>query len=764
MAFFAIYGAIVIFGKKSSLNIFRRNVFIQAFCVASLLAFILEITVSNFPHYLKYFADGECHTLEVSPQDSTIILTSDGTLAEIFVERLNGTSPDSGTKLTTKTSDGTLTKKSSAKNDSTVRDSAVILATGGALAGTSLKEKDTAEFLGGIRFKNLNRRVTSLFIAPVFDTAESIAAAIKYTDEEGTNRQIMTIRKGLPHTNYLQLQLCGKVSELKITLAGANITGASQIAINKQIPLYFSGLRIIVVSLLFFAIILFVYKPFRAKIAYLLFDYRFDPSNRKQNIIYILSVISLILFSWVCAYTSVVEDAVQPMQYNKYLVEAIIAGRAHLEAGNPEKMLKAERPYDTDWLDENKYKRGVDWMPDWVFYKGKFYCYFGVVPALMLYVPYNLITGDYLSNHGGIWVFAAISIILLARLWRFLVKKYMPDARFIFYLLSFLALFFASGWFCPLRFTRFYSIVSAAGFMFVIAGVLLLFESVENDEKPDRSKLILACACFALAVGCRPNLLFASLIVPVILWKYKLWKHIPLVAIPYMAVAIPMCVYNYVRFDSIFDFGTHYNLTNLNLAAHSLLNPIGKVINAFNISLSYLFTLNHYSFFYPYVDCIPQHTRFFWTVVHFYDKGCGMINFPIVFCLFFRNIFRKEDRSKTFYISATFLAISAVLIFVNSWMIGHSGRYTIDFAVFIILPSLFCAYYWCNGGDGGVAVQPSENRIPTRVRQKITYVLLVFSIFVGLFLFATSVTNDATPYSYALYYYLRQSLILFGIV
>jgi hypothetical protein len=746
MAFFAIYGAIAVFGRKSHLNIFRRNIFIQAFCIAALFAFILELTVSNFPYYLKYFADSECYTLEVSPKDSTIILTSDGTIAE---------------------------KYSAQKNDTTPRDSATVLASGSTgdvgstlVADTSSKDKDTTTIFGyGIKFKDLNRSVTSVFISPVFDTTEWINVIVSGTTVAGNFLAEQNIYKGLPNTNHISLQLHGKVSELKIEIYGAKQTGASQIAINKQIPLYFSGLRLIVVSLLLFAVILFVYKPLRAKTAYLLFDYRFDPSSRKQNIIYILSVISLILFSWICAYTSVVEDTVQAKQYNKYLVDAIIAGRTHLEAGSPEKLLKAERPYDLIWLDENgdKYKRSVDWMPDWVYYKGRFYCYFGVVPALILYVPYNLITGEYLSNHCGIFLFAAISIILLACLWRFFVKKYMPDARFMFYLLSFFVLFFASGWFCPLRFTRFYSIVSAAGFMFVIAGILLLFESVvQEQDKIDRSKLFLACACLALAVGCRPHLLFASLIVPVILWKYKQWKHLPLVAIPYVAAAVPLCVYNYVRFGSIWDFGTNYNMTSLNLSAYSLLNPIGKLINTFNMSLSYLFTVNKYSFFFPYVECIPQHNKFFWTITKFYDKGCGMINFPIVFCLifFFKSLINKGERFKTFYVSAIFLVIAAVLIFINSWMIGHSGRYTIDFAIFIILPSLFCAYYWCNGA--GSNVQTSE--IQFRARQKVTYILLVFSIFVGLFLFATTVTNDITPSNPALFRYLRQSLIILGIV
>jgi len=745
MAFFAIYGVIAIFGKKSNLNIFRRNLFIQAFCVASLFAFVLESTLFNFQHYLKYFADAELHTLGISPNDSTVILTSDGTLAELFFEKQAVAASDS-------------TKVSGSGSDSTT-----------SVSGSS-KEKDSTTLYGGMIFKKLDRRVTSLFIEPVFDTADWITVTVKTIDETGTTGIILTIHKGLPHTNYIQLQRCGKITELSVILGGTAGAGASQIAINRQIPFYFSGLRLIVVSLLFFAIIVFVYKPLRVKTAYLLFDCKFDPANKRQNLVYAFSVMSLILYSWICAYTSVVEDDVQAQQYNRYLVDAIVAGRTNLEAGNPEKMLRAERPYDNRWLEENGYKRDVDWMGDWIFYKGKFYCYFGVVPALMLYVPYNLITGNYLSNHGGIFIFAAISIMLLARLWRFFVKKYMPDARFMFYLLSFLTLFFASGWFCPLRLTRFYSIVSSAGIMFVIAGILLLLEAVDRVDagqsvgKPDRSKLFFAAMCLALAVGCRPNLVFASLIVPVVMWKYKMWKYIPLIAVPYIAIAIPMCVYNYVRFGSIVDFGFNYNMTSLNSAAWGLLNPIGKFINTFNAALSYLFSINKYSFFFPYVEVIQQYNSFFWPIVKFYDKGYGMINFPIVFCLllFFKSLLTKGEKPKTFYISVAFLFIAAVLMLVDSYLAGFSGRYSFDFAVFIILPSLFYAYHWFSGNNSGV--HALENQIPIRIRQKITYILLTLSIFVGLFLFATSVTNEATSGNPALYHYVRQSLIILGIV
>ena len=36
---------------------------------------------------------------------------------------------------------------------------------------------------------------------------------------------------------------------------------------------------------------------------------------------------------------------------------------------------------------------------DHAYYKGKYYVYFGVVPAILFYLPYYVITGTHLHNH-----------------------------------------------------------------------------------------------------------------------------------------------------------------------------------------------------------------------------------------------------------------------------------------------------------------------------------------------------------------------------
>jgi len=706
LAFFAIYGLIVIFGRNSRINAFRGKIFLSAFCVGSLLAFAVESVCFNYKHYLKYFAGGEFCTTDVSPQNPTILLTSDsGVVAKIVADDMDG----------------------------------------GTIAAS------------GVIFKNLDRRVTSVFVRPIFNNLEQIDMRIKWTDEEGTRGLTKKLYKALPHENHTAVQLCGNVSELAIIFPGrVFFDEISQIAVNRQIPFYFSGLRLLVVSLLFFAIILFVYKPLRAKAAYYLFEYKFDPASKKQNLIYAGLVMLAIAFSWFCDYTSASESQMNtPMnyQYSRYLVDAFLSGRTNIDFGHPEKLLNAERPNDHNWLSSNGYVLGVDWAWDIAYYKGKFYTYYGPVPAVFLYLPYKFVTGNYLSHHGGVFVFAAVAVIFLALLWRFLVKKYMTEARFAFYLLSFAALFFVSHLFAGLRYPTVWTIVQVGGFAFIVTGTYLLLKSVDK-EKINYWQLFFACLCFALSVGCRPNMLLVSVIVPAVLWKRRSWKLALFVIIPYVMVAVPLCLYNYARFDSILQFGHKYCIGIGNAATADLLNPLGKVHRFFITITHYLFRPYIYSLHFPFVELVPPSgiitsaLGFLWC----YNSGGGLINFPILFCLFylFKNILSK-DKPDGFYLSSTFFIVAAVMILLYSSMGIFHGRYLLDCAVFFILSSLFCAYYWCGGGRCGVC--------QNTVRLKVAYALLIVSIFVGMFLFVTwSDILGWTYYDPALYRYLEYSL------
>ena len=81
MAFFAIYGLVGLVIGKLTKTAFQGRAFLKAFGLASLFALVLEVTVFNYPSHLKHFAGDEFYTIGISPQDSTILLTSDSTVS-----------------------------------------------------------------------------------------------------------------------------------------------------------------------------------------------------------------------------------------------------------------------------------------------------------------------------------------------------------------------------------------------------------------------------------------------------------------------------------------------------------------------------------------------------------------------------------------------------------------------------------------------------------------------------------------------------------
>jgi len=703
LALVAICGVISIVCERFSLKIFDRGgPFMRAFFVAVIVAFVAEIAFFNYKSYLKYFADGEFQTTEVSPQDSSIILTTDNVTAKIIANLNDGEMVSSG-----------------------------------------------------LTFKNIDRRVTSVYIKPaMFSRYEQVEVLISWTGDGRACRLVKKLYKGLPNENFIAIQPCGKVSELTIMFPGTIFfEDISQIAVNRRIPLYFSGLRLLAFSFLFFAIIILLKKELRAGVAYFLFEYRFNPASKKQSLVYAFVAAMLILFSWLCVYTTTSPSLLNsPLhtQYSKYLVDAFINGRVNLDFGHPEKLASAERPYDANFLFNNGYEWGVDWVYDLALYNGKYYCHYGPVAAVLLYLPYKLITGNYLTHHGGVSVFATLTVILLAMLWRFLVKKYMPNARFVFYLLGFIALFFTSHLFTGLRFPTVWTIVQVSGLMFTVAGVYLLLKSVEN-EKIHYLKLFFACLCFALLVGCRPNMVFASLLVPVVLWKRRSWKLAAFILIPYIMIAVPLCVYNYVRFDSIFQFGYKYTLGLGDGLVGGLLNPFGKIHRMLVTLVFYLFRVYTYSVHFPFVELVTTDGGFITSQLGFsqcYNRSGGLINFPVIFCLLY--MLKKSSamgQLKIFPMLRVSLIIAAIAIVQFAFMGIIDGRYLMDCAVLIIIPSLFCAYYW--SGDETACVRTSGTRLG------IVYTLLAASIFVGLFISVTwhhgQPIGDPTLYRYLEY-------------
>lgn len=148
---------------------------------------------------------------------------------------------------------------------------------------------------------------------------------------------------------------------------------------------------------------------------------------------------------------------------------------------------------------------GVGFHWDHAYYKGKYYMYFGVVPALLLFLPFRLLTGTSLTTYHATQVFVAFIIMGFYHLFAVLARRYFRNMPLGVYLALAFSMSLMSIW---------YSVVAPALYCTAItAGICLMVWSLVFYVKAflveDRYRLqllyaLLGAACGALVFGCRP--------------------------------------------------------------------------------------------------------------------------------------------------------------------------------------------------------------------------------------------------------------------
>jgi hypothetical protein len=245
---------------------------------------------------------------------------------------------------------------------------------------------------------------------------------------------------------------------------------------------------------------------------------------------------------------------------------------------------------------------------DMSLYKGHYYLYYGVTPVFVLFWPFVLLTGQYLSEPFAVALFCTAAVwtgmgILLA-----IRRRHFPQAPFAALLGGWLCL----AWATPLTLLvigpQFYQVpISCAIFL----QALMLAAAYRAMHSPAQPLLWLGAAglLFGLSVGARPNYLagFVVLLVPIafVAWgkerdpregrpsvaKALLWTFTPAAL-----CGFGLLWYNWARFGSVAEFGMHYQLAG------------EKFINLTQISLRfllphiafYLFTPGQWQSYFPY--------------------------------------------------------------------------------------------------------------------------------------------------------------------
>ena len=130
-------------------------------------------------------------------------------------------------------------------------------------------------------------------------------------------------------------------------------------------------------------------------------------------------------------------------QYER-MAQSILHGHLYLEYEDVDPRLsEMENPYDP----QARKELGIYYHWDHAFYNGKYYMYFGIVPVVLLFLPYQLLTGNALTTYKATQIFTVWTILAIFALFDFLRKKIFPKMPFDLYLILSMVLSFVSVWY-----------------------------------------------------------------------------------------------------------------------------------------------------------------------------------------------------------------------------------------------------------------------------------------------------------------------------
>src|SRR5690606_17289948 len=245
-----------------------------------------------------------------------------------------------------------------------------------------------------------------------------------------------------------------------------------------------------------------------------------SPTNTSSSQNQIVTIILLILLSITVIYVYVWITTIGRMDtwpsgrdYYWKLTQAFQNGQTHLlEEPNPA-LANLENVYDF------KQRKGLDYLWDATYFDGKYFLYWGPVPAV-LGIIVTAITSKPVTDVGLVFSFV-LGIALFSILLIYEIYKYFKLPGWMFW-----ASVCASAVNVPIIWllTRptFYEVSISGGQFFMMAGFYFLFLGLKNS-KPSIGWITASTLAFGLAGGTRINLLPSIIVLTIlILWKVYL--------------------------------------------------------------------------------------------------------------------------------------------------------------------------------------------------------------------------------------------------
>lgn len=580
--------------------------------------------------------------------------------------------------------------------------------------------------------------------------------------DNGAAHKIVPTEK---NSKWVRIHPYGKLQGLQITFDQESIQTGETIQINSIIlngkhPMNFSLIRFFII---FFGIVFLALFRGSSKHYKICFT---DISKNKRNLmIGIMVAVQILIFWWMGQSTFLFSEEYDVGAGNEYhfLTESLAEGHTWLKQTPPKYLQEMDNPYDTTMRYQHYEETGEWYQWDAAYYEGKYYVYFGVIPALLFYLPYYLLTGTMLSNTMVVFLAAAISMIFLARLLKVTVERYFPKTSVLTFGLLLWVSMTSFGFINLFRSVQVYEVAIAVGLMFAIAGLDLWVESVQDDNVLSKVKLFLGSLCIALVAGCRPGIVLIAFVAFVIFRKFLiqnkkicLHKHLKtfiVFAIPFVVVAAGLMYYNYIRFGSPFDFGVNYNLTTNDVTKRGF--SLGRLpIGIFE----YLFSPLSINGIFPYLQIKNVVSAYMGKSIVEGMAGGLFWLYPFLM-LGFLPMIRKNIRKQYPIISIfsfVIMAIGGILVVVDTNSGGILSRYQADFAIFFIIAAVLSVLM--QEGMWLGKKEMAENFYDENVVlwRNVILALIIITVIIGyLFFFLLYRGMDMGTYKPELYYKIK---------
>jgi len=255
-------------------------------------------------------------------------------------------------------------------------------------------------------------------------------------------------------------------------------------------------------------------------------------------------------------------------EYYNLLAEGFQAGHLSLNKEVPPEFTSLANPYDP--AAHLRFQRPPYRMADLSYYNGKFYLYWGATPVMILYWPYVTLTGHYLNDRQAVTIFCALGFLVSVGLLRGLWRRYFAEVDVVVVAACALALGLATGLPMLLWRSSVHEVAVSCTYLLTMLALAALWRALHEPERR-WPWVVAASVAYGLAVGARPTVLFGALILlaPVAqAWRERrqVWPALLAAMGPILLIGLGLMLYNDLRFGSPWEFGTHYQLNEEQMA------------------------------------------------------------------------------------------------------------------------------------------------------------------------------------------------------